>query len=209
MSLTALEERVSAVEVTVAELKQMFANLMRLHEQTEESVQRLSEEMRRAEERAARERREMNRRWGELANKMGTLAEDMVAPNVPRVLRDLFGCREEEITFFAVRVVKRHAGDPHRVHEFDVVAVCGDYVLVNETKSTLNAGHVDAFVRTLAGIRDFFPEYKDKKFLGLIATLYMRPEIATYAERQGLIAMGFGDDTFDVLNSPDFRPRIF
>ena len=30
----------------------------------------------------------MNRQWGDLANKMGTLAEDLVAPSVPRILRD-------------------------------------------------------------------------------------------------------------------------
>ncbi len=167
------------------------------------------EEMRAYQERADRERREMNRRWGELANKMGTLAEDMVAPNVPRILHDLTGCKEEEMEFFAVRVQKRHAHDRHRSREFDVVAVCGEYVLINETKSTLRAEDVDAFIRVLQEIRDFFPEYGDKKFLGLVSTLYMKPEIARYAERQGLIAMGFGKETFEILNSPDFRPRTF
>jgi hypothetical protein len=63
------------------------------------------EEMRGFEERAERERREMNRRWGELANKMGTLAEDIVAPSLPRVAQELFGC--QEVDFFAVRVKKK------------------------------------------------------------------------------------------------------
>ncbi len=174
-----------------------------------DEMREFKEEMRAYQERADRERREMNRRWGELANKMGTLAEDMVAPNVPRILQDLTGCKEEEIEFFAVRVQKRHARERHRTREFDVVAVCGEYVLINETKSTLRAEDVDAFIRVLQGIRDFFPEYGDKKFVGLVSTLYMKPEIARYAERQGLIAMGFGKETFEVLNSPDFRPRAF
>src|SRR5437879_2114862 len=41
-----------------------------------------------------RDRREMNKRWGELANKMGTLVEDMVAPNIPRVAREHFGAAQ-------------------------------------------------------------------------------------------------------------------
>ena len=223
MPTSTLEERVTVLEVEMSEIKQLVAELARAQIRTEQELQRLSaemrefkeemrafkEEMRAYQERADRERREMNRRWGELANKMGTLAEDMVAPNVPRILQDLTGCKEEEMEFFAVRVQKRHARERHRTREFDVVAVCGEYVLINETKSTLRAEDVDAFIRVLQGIRDFFPEYGDKKFVGLVSTLYMKPEIARYAERQGLIAMGFGKETFEVLNSPDFRPRTF
>ncbi|NPA89849.1 MAG: hypothetical protein GXO55_00115 [Chloroflexi bacterium] len=205
------------------ELRQLVTELARSQMRTEEELRLLSQEMREFKEemrefkeemrayqaRAERERREMNRRWGELANKMGTLAEDMVAPNIVKVLRDLAGCSEEEVDFFAVRVRKRDARNPHRVHEFDVVAACGDYVLINETKSTLRAEDVDRFVEVLEEIRAFFPEYQGRKFVGVIATLYMRPEVARYAERRGLIAMGFGEETFQVLNSPGFRPRTF
>ena len=151
----------------------------------------------------------MNRRWGEIANKMGTLAEDLIAPNIPRVLREIVGCPAEHIEFAAVRVRKRHAQQPGRVKEFDVVVVCDNYVLVNETKSSLNAKDVDDFLATLEEIRHFFPEYKTHKFIGAIATLYMPPEVAKYAERQGLIALGFGEENIDVLNSPGFKPRIF
>lgn len=70
-----------------------------------DEMKAFKEEMRGFEERAEQERREMNRRWGELANKMGTLAEDIVAPNLPRVARELFGC--QEVNFFAVRVKKK------------------------------------------------------------------------------------------------------
>lgn len=74
----------------------------------------------------------MNRQWGELANKMGTLVEDIVAPNLPRVAAELLGCACPE--FFALRVV-RHLGGETR--EYDVLVVCPDAVLVNENKSKL------------------------------------------------------------------------
>ncbi len=153
--------------------------------------------------------RETNRRWGELANKMGTLTEDMVAPNIPRILRQVVGCGDEDILFFAARVRKRHAQRSEHMKEFDVVVVCDDFVLINETKSTLRPSDVDAFLRTLQHIREYFPEYADKKFIGAIATLYMPEEVAKYAERKGLIAVGFGEYTMDVLNSPGFKPKVF
>ncbi len=39
------------------------------------------------EKQAAQERSEWNKRWGELANRLGTIAEDIVAPNLPRIAR--------------------------------------------------------------------------------------------------------------------------
>jgi hypothetical protein len=59
---------------------------------TEISVNRLSIEMHEFKDEAERDRKRMNKQRGELANKMGTLVEDIVAPNLPRVAADLLGC---------------------------------------------------------------------------------------------------------------------
>lgn len=48
--------------------------------------------------------REMNRRWGELANKMGTMVEDLVAPSLPRIVREVLG---QEVTDLSVRRKRR------------------------------------------------------------------------------------------------------
>ncbi len=237
MHTQALARQVQQNTATIEELQNLMAELLRAQIRTERNLQQLQqvvhelekemrdfknemlafkdemqafkEEEQRAREEAERERREMNRRWGELANKMGTLAEDLVAPNIPRVLRDLLGCPSERIQFSGVRIRKRHASQSHRVKEFDVVVICDDYVLINETKSSLNPRDVDDFVATLEGIRDFFPEHREKKFIGAIATLYMPPEVAKYAERKGLLALGFGEENMDLLNTPGFTPKLF
>jgi hypothetical protein len=38
--------------------------------------------------------------WGELANKMGTLVEDIVAPNIPRIAKRYFGAEELEVMWY-------------------------------------------------------------------------------------------------------------
>lgn len=151
--------------------------------------------------------REMRRQWGESANKMGRMAEDLVAPSVPRILRTVVG--DGDLEDMAVRVRRRRHPETGRMREFDVVARGGQYVLINETKSSLEFKDIRKFVRVMSGARDCFPEYADKKFIGAVASRYVTPNLVQYGERPEFIGLGFGEDVMDVLNSPGFKPRMF
>jgi hypothetical protein len=153
--------------------------------------------------------KEMRRESGELSRRLGTMAEDLVAPSVGRILRNVIGASEDDITSVAVRVRRRTPQRPGEMVEFDVVAVCGDFALVNETKSRLAPEHILAFVERLGSVRTFFPELADKRILGAIASLYVDESLVRLGERQGLIVLGFGQDLMDILNSPGFVPRAF
>ena len=203
-----LEERVETLEDLMADLLRASARTQAQVEQTSREMRDFKEEMRDFKDETRVSRREMNRRWGELANKMGTMAEDLVAPSIPRILRTVVGCPAEAIDSIAVRVRRRHP-DTRQLQEFDVVAACGEYVLINETKSSLAPEAVTQFVDLLSRTREFFFEYTDKKIIGVIASLYVDPSLVRFGERQGLIVLGFGEDVMDVLNSPEFTPREF
>jgi hypothetical protein len=178
--------------------------ISRLEQAVENSVR--STEAYKVEARA--DRVAMNRQWGELANRLGTMAEDLVAPSVPRVLREVLGLANRPIDS-AVRVL-RHLPTNYAIErEFDVVATCDGYMLVNETKSQLAAEDVARFVKVLATVRDYFPEHADKRVVGAIASLYVNPRVVRRGEAMGLIVLGFGEDVMDVLNTPGFVPRTF
>ena len=100
--------------------------------------------------------RAWRQQWGELSNRMGTLVEDIVAPGIPALFRTVFGFDELELA--APRVRRRHRTERGRIREFDYVAMAGDVVLVNETKSTLRPDDVPAFLTLLAEVREFLPE---------------------------------------------------
>jgi hypothetical protein len=211
MSAIFLEERVTRLEDLMAEVWRAFEEtdrrLDRRFERTEREIDRLSQEMRVFKEEMRASTREMNRKWGDLSNKMGTLAEDLVAPSIPAILRGVTGCPEVEM--MAVRMRRRHLAEPGRSQEYDVVAVCGEYVLINETKSSLNAKDVDDFVQVLSEVRVFFPEYADRHFIGAIASLYVDESVVRYGQKQGVLILGFGEDLMDVLNEPGFVPKRF
>ena len=52
----------------------------------------------------------MNKRWGELANKMGTVVEDIVAPSIRRLAREMFDCGE--LRQFWTRMSASRSDDP-------------------------------------------------------------------------------------------------
>ncbi|QVL51548.1 MAG: hypothetical protein KFB96_25795 [Thiocapsa sp.] len=146
-------------------------------------------------EEAERDRKSMNRQWGDLANRLGTLVEDIVAPNLPRVARDLLGCSQPDL--FGLRLRRRFNGDSR---EYDALLVCPGDVLINQTKSRLISAHVDELLRVLSEFPQVFPEYADRRLIGVLASLYPDQSIVTYATSKGVLVMGMGDETMDVLN---------
>jgi len=222
MADVVLKKRVNRLEDLMAQLirtvdrvdKQLdrtdeqIARTERQMEKTQCNLDQFSDEMREFKQETRHEIRDMRKQWGELSNKMGTMAEDLVAPSIGRILRETVGCSENGIEYMAVRVKKRHPVTK-RNQEYDVVAVSGEYMLINETKSQLKPEDVEKFVTKLSEAREFFPEYAEKKIIGAIASLYVDDSIVRFGERSGLIVLGFGEDVMDVLNQPGFVPKEF
>lgn len=77
------------------------------------------------------------------------IVEDIVAPNIPRIASHYFGC--DEVDYIAIRVKKRSTTDRSRRKEFDAIAVCEGFFILNETKSHPEIRDVDkmaAFVKS-------------------------------------------------------------
>ena len=199
----------AALKQEVDTLREYMKELSYQAMRTEMSLARLSEEMREFKdemrefkdemlafkEESQRERRSMNKQWGDLANRLGTLVEDIVAPNLPRVAAELFSCPVADL--FGVRVVRRFGGE---TREYDALLVCPELVLVNETKSRLTDGHVECILERLAEIPRVFPEYADRRTVGILASLYPDASVVRRATRRGVLVMGMGEETMQVLN---------
>jgi len=202
MGDAALAERFDSLESYMKDLS--FQAL-----RTERELSRLSAEMREFKnemrafknemsefkQQSERDRRQMNRKWGELANKMGTLVEDLVAPNLPRVARELFGCGEPE--YFVVRARRRRGPT---TMELDALVVCEGVAVINETKSTLTARDVDEIIDKLEAFPRFFPEFQDRRGFAMLAGLHVDDSLVRYATGKSVLVMAMGDETMQVLN---------
>jgi hypothetical protein len=157
--------------------------------------------------------KQLNRDLGRLSNKMGTLVEDMVSPDMLRILRQIVNLPEERLGVINVRVQREFKGDNLNGHppvmEMDAIAQCGDYVLINETKATFRPEYVTDFLAKLAMVRDYFPEFTGKQIYAAIASLRIEPSVAQQAQKQGLLVLSLAEGMLELQNPPDFVPKLF
>ena len=173
-----------------------------------EEMKDFKDEMREFKDQSEKDRRAFNKQLGEIANKQGRMTEDLVAPGIGRILQKIVGgpCGSQDQE--AIRVKRRHCITQER-REFDVVVACDQYVLINETKSSLNVKDVNDFVEIMGQIRNYFPDYSSKRIIGSLATLYADPSLIKYASSKGILVLAVGDELMDIQNEPGFIPAEF
>ena len=147
---------------------------------------------------AEKEHRDFNKRMAEISDRVGRFVEDMVHPNATRIARQLFG--DDPIETLAIRVKRRHPSDSSRMLELDLLVAGKKYLLIGEAKSTPTVEKTDAFLDKVKDIPAFFPEYADRKVLPLMASISFEPSLLAYFTRKKLCALGFGDETMEILN---------
>jgi len=173
-----------------------FVQMQQQAQQDRERTDKMLAEMR---QHAEQDHRELNKKWGELANRLGTVAEDIVAPNLPRIARERFGCPDEPDDFMVRRWV-RHKVDNSKRREFDVIVVYPEKVLINETKSTPRINYIDDFIAVMADIYGYFPEYQGKTIIPIFAGLSVPDNLLRYLTKHKIYALGMGDETMELLN---------
>ena len=186
------EERIGGIERAVQDF---IASMKESHLRTESELREFKDDMK-------QQNREMNMKWGQMAKKLGTITEDLVAPGIPRIVTEEYGL---EVTFLGIRMKKKLRDG--RIKEYDAIAVAGECVFVDETKSTLDSEDVKDFIKDIQEFRDFFPEYKKNKVIGILASLYADEGVIRYAEKSGFLVLAAGDKLMEVKNSKGFKPK--
>ncbi|MEM9830938.1 MAG: hypothetical protein AAF944_09880 [Bacteroidota bacterium] len=208
-----VRERVSTLEAVLGEfIVQTNKSLKRMEDSTQvfrEEVRRdqqqrdtemreFKQEMTEFKDEMRQDRQDLNKKWGELANKMGTIAEDISAPNMKTVAQQYFNC--EGYDTFAVRVSRRSQRNRKYIQEFDVVLTSGDYLFINETKSSPKVEHTQQFSDKLQTIFDYLPEYKGKTVIPIFSSLSIPEVIVEELTKQSIYAMSMGGETMELLN---------
>ena len=186
------EERIIGIERAVQDF---IASMKESHLRTESELREFKDDMK-------QQNREMNMKWGQMAKKLGTITEDLVAPGIPRIVTEEYGL---EVTFLGIRMKKKLRDG--RIKEYDAIAVAGECVFVDETKSTLDSEDVKDFIKDIQEFRDFFPEYKKNKVIGILASLYADEGVIRYAEKSGFLVLAAGDKLMEIKNSKGFKPK--
>ncbi len=215
-----IEERVDRLERIVeefvvsvgVEFNKLYNSQMRTEAELREFKDEMSEfknemgdfknEMRGFKDENRLQIRQMNIKWGEIAKKLGTITKDLVAPSIPRIVKEDFGL---EVVDVMIRRKKKLADG--RTKEYDVIAVAGEYVFVDSTKSTLDSDGVKEFMKDIQEFRAFFPEYAKNKIVGILASLYVEEGVLAYAGKTGFVVIAVGENLMEVKNPKGFKPK--
>jgi hypothetical protein len=160
MSYVTIEDRVNRLEALFGQFLTEMALLNKRadernklaeerHKAAEERMSRFEaemgafkDEMRVFRDEMRQSKKDLDKQWGDLANKMGTIIEDVLAPNLRRLAREHF--RFESIDDFMIRRSRRRPGQSKRARkdesEFDTLVVGPDAVVLGEAKSTPSLG---------------------------------------------------------------------
>jgi hypothetical protein len=179
--------------------------LLNMQQQAEKDRQQAEKDRQQAEkerQQAEKERKDFNHRLARVSDSMGTLIEDMVAPNISRIAGQLFG--DDPVVTMAQRVKRRHPGDPGRNMEIDLLVSGKTHVLVAEAKTRVSAEKISAFVERLREFPEFFPEYAGCTLMPLLASVSIDPSAVAYLNRQKGYGLAFADETMELVNPGQF-----
>ena len=210
MAFVTIEDRVDRLEALFGQFLTEMALLNhqaqernRLAEErnqaAEERMGRFEQEMREFKEESRQARRAMNKQWGDLANKMGTIIEDILAPNLRRLAREHF--RFGTIQAFMMRCTRCQVGHPEIESEFDTLAVGTGVVILGEAKSTPSVAYADEFATKVTTFFDFFPEYRGWRLIPIFGSWAIPDRVVERLTQHRIYAMRMGEDTMELANA--------
>lgn len=198
-----LRASMADVRASVAEIRASNARTDAQLLEMRRVADRNQERADRDRERAEQDRKDFNRRLAELSDSMGTLIEDMVAPNAARIVARIFP--DNPPLMLAQRIRRRHSEDPSRMIELDLVAAGKGYLVVFEAKRRVNPDKIREFVDRISVIRDYFPEHAASRVVPVIASVNIESSVIAYLNRQKVYGVAMGDETMDLVNLGGFE----
>jgi hypothetical protein len=151
---------------------------------------------------AEKDRKDFNKRLAELSDSMGTLVEDMVAPNARRIASEIFP--SDPVIWLAQRVRQVHPTDPGRMMELDLVAAGRRHLMVVEAKRRLNPDKILEFVEKVSSIPEFMPEHAQSVLIPVVASVTIEPSVITFLNRRKVYGIAMGDETMELVNLGQF-----
>ena len=146
--------------------------------------------------------RQMKKLAGLFTSQWGALMESLVEGDLVPLLQ----ARGITVRYTHTRMRGRRNGEHY---EFDILAENGEEVVVVVVKTTLRAEDVTQFLEKLGKFKVYAPGYQGKKIYGAVAFLKADTSVQVHAERQGLYVIRATGNSASIINTEDFRPRVF
>ncbi|MBX3745617.1 MAG: hypothetical protein KF833_09940 [Verrucomicrobiae bacterium] len=170
-------------------------------QRADEDRRRADEDRRRADEdrrQWEKDRKDFNKRLAEASDSMGTLVEDLVAPNARRIASQIFP--DDPVVRVAQRLRQTHPADRGRSIEIDLLAAGRRHLMIVEAKWRLNPDKIRDFLEGLRIIPEFLPEYAQHQLIPVVASVSIDSSVIPFLNRSKVYGLAMGDDTMELVN---------
>ncbi|MCE2663132.1 MAG: DUF3782 domain-containing protein, partial [Microcystis sp. 53602_E8] len=177
---TAQAELTAAQKETDKQLKETDLLLKEVSQQQKENAQQIKETDRQ-QQKTDKQLKELGKQIGGLGAKFGSFTEGLALPSMETILRQRFGMK---VVSPSVR-----ASEDGQHLEIDVLAYTNgelNIAYIVEVKSHAREESITQLKSILQRFRRFFPEHKDKKLYGILASVDLSPEL-----REKILQEGF------------------
>ncbi len=180
-------------------LLKMEANLKTI-EQQQADFWKGMEELRESQKQTAKLIKEIGKQIGGIGEKFGSFTEGLAYPSMRKILYKKYG-----IDNTAANYLKRLPNGEHiELDAFGYANGEKNTAVVVEVKSHLQRKHIYEFVSELNNFHTNFPDFKNKKLYGILATVrVVSKELRQEIFKNGLHLAIIHDDIFDFEENPN------
>ncbi|MEW6617832.1 MAG: hypothetical protein AB1422_00525 [bacterium] len=174
---------------------------------TDEQQRKTDEELRKTDEQQRKTNEEISRVSREIGGGLGRMAEGLTAPSIPKLFAEL-GIKVKHV-FQRVRTIE----DGKCIGEIDLVCPARrngkEVVLLGEVKAHLTSTDIKDFLPSIEHFKEYFPEYKEAEIITLVSGMYVAEEAKRFAYKKGCYILAPAEDTMQILNPKDFKPKVY
>ncbi len=166
-------------------------------------MREFKDEMKEFKDEMRADSKKMRKQWAELTEKLGSFAEDISLPNIPRIAKEFFN--EPEIFTVMPRVRKRNVLERGDEFEFDGIVETANKIFLMEAKFTARMDSINALPETAANFKTVFPEYANKELVFIFASMHIPENMVKKLTKMGIYALSLVDDNMDMLNFEELQ----
>jgi len=148
--------------------------------------------------------RRNNLEWAKSIDKWGDMDYTLVYSNLPELVEEKFNIHiMEQALRHEIRL------KDGQTKTYGVIVASKEYVFLNKTAYRLRHEEINELSEEISLFWEYFPRYKDKKLVGVLACVYCDEPNISYAEQKGFLVVGVGFELLEIKNHPDFEPKVW
>jgi hypothetical protein len=192
---------------TSEDVWQLLAELATAQKETDILLKEVSQQQKENAEQQKltdRQLKELGKQIGGLGAKFGSFTEGLALPSMETILGQQFGM---EVISPSVRVSK---GGQHM--EIDVLAYANgelNTAYIVEVKSHAREDSITQLKSILQRFRNFFPEHKNKRLYGILASVDLSNELREKILQEGLYVARIHDQVFELDIPNNFQAQSY